>query len=404
MSLTTQAALQLLSIPVVSAIVGWGTNVVALKMTFYPLEFKGIPPYLGWQGIIPAKAESMASRTVDLMTTKLVGVQEVIERLDPDRVVAEMQDGVAVMLRQVIDDVMMQEQPELWRALPEAIRQGIYDRASADAPAVIRESLHDIKIDIEDLIDLKKMAVDALLADRAFLNQIFLECGKDEFIFIERSGIYFGFIFGLIQMLLWIVYPASWTLPLAGFFLGYITNVLALKMIFEPANPVKVGRFVWQGSFLKRQVEVSEAYARLIARNIITTHNIVKTISNGPGTTKLLEIVERHIREAVGAYQGVPQPIARFMLGSARYDAVRERIARAIVRAVPEGPIYLVESYAHQALDLENTLRTRLEALPPDQFAGLLRPIFQEDEWKLLLVGAVLGLLVGLFQVFVVLV
>lgn len=403
MSLLTLANLQLLSIPVVSAIVGWGTNVVALKMTFYPLEFVGVPPYLGWQGIIPAKAESMASRTVDLMTTKLVGVQEVIERLDPERVVEAMQDGVATMLRQVIDDVMTREQPELWAALPMAIRQGIYDRASADAPAVIRESLEDIKIDIEDLVDLKRMAIDALLADRAFLNTIFLECGKDEFVFIERSGVYFGFIFGLIQMAIWIFFPLSWTLPLAGFFLGYITNVLALKMIFEPSNPRKIGPFIWQGGFLKRQVEVSEAYARLIARNIITTHNIVKTISNGPGTTRLLEIVERHIREAVGAYQGVPQPIARFMLGSDKYDAIRERIGRAIVRAVPEGPIYLVEGYAHEALDLENTLRERLEALPPEDFAGLLRPIFQEDEWKLLLVGAVLGLLVGLFQVFVVL-
>jgi uncharacterized membrane protein YheB (UPF0754 family) len=175
-------------------------------------------------------------------------------------------------------------------------------------------------------------------------------------------------------------------------------------MIFEPANPVKVGPFVWQGGFLKRQVEVSEAYARLIARNIITTHNIVKTISNGPGTTRLLEIVERHIREAVASYQGVPQPIARFMLGSDKYDAIRERIGRAIVRAVPEGPIYLVETYADEALDLENTLRERLEALPPGEFAGLLRPIFQEDEWKLLLVGAILGLLVGLFQILVVLV
>jgi uncharacterized membrane protein YheB (UPF0754 family) len=390
--------LQLLSIPALSAFVGWLTNVVALKMTFYPLEFIGIPPYLGWQGIIPAKAESMASRTVDLMTTKLVGVEEVISRLDPDHVVEAMQDGVADMLRQVIDDVMNQEHADLWAATPAAIRQGIYDRAAADAPTVIRESLEDIKIDIEELVDLKRMSIDALLADRAFLNTIFLECGRDEFTFIERSGIYFGFLFGLLQALLWVFFPSAFLLPIMGFFLGYITNVLALKMIFEPTLPKKIGPWTWQGGFLKRQVEVSEAYARLIARNIITTHNIVRTISNGPGTQRLLQIVERHVRDAVASYSGVPTPIANLFLGSQHYDAIRERISRAIVRAVPEGPIYLVESYAHEALDLENTLRTRLEALPPDQFAGLLRPIFQEDEWKLLLVGAILGALVGTFQ------
>ena len=63
------------SIPIVSAIVGWGTNVLAIYMTFYPIEFVGIPPFLGWQGIIPSKARKMASKTVDLMTAKLKALQ-----------------------------------------------------------------------------------------------------------------------------------------------------------------------------------------------------------------------------------------------------------------------------------------------------------------------------------------
>ena len=45
-----------LLIPLISAIVGWFTNVVAIKMMFHPVEFVGIPPYLGWQGVIPANA------------------------------------------------------------------------------------------------------------------------------------------------------------------------------------------------------------------------------------------------------------------------------------------------------------------------------------------------------------
>ena len=56
---------KLATIPVASAIVGWATNWVALKMTFYPLEFRGIPPWLGWQGIIPSKAGKMAGIFVD---------------------------------------------------------------------------------------------------------------------------------------------------------------------------------------------------------------------------------------------------------------------------------------------------------------------------------------------------
>jgi uncharacterized membrane protein YheB (UPF0754 family) len=401
--LTTQEFLLYGSIPVTSAIVGWGTNVLALKMTFHPLEFVGIRPFLGWQGIIPAKAESMARRTVDLITTRLVGVQEVIDRLDAERVTEELEEGVAQMIGEVIDEIMCAEKPQIWEALPAEAREQVYARAASEAPAVIRESLVDLKIEIDEVLDLEEMAVEALLEDRAFLNQIFLECGYKEFRFIERSGLYFGFLFGLVSMGLWIAFPQQWLLPTVGFVIGYLTNFLALKMIFEPTEPREIAGFTWQGSFLQRQDEVSEAYARLITDQIVNTRNIMQAIFEGPHADRLLQIIERHVDEAARGYEAVPRPITNFLIGSEDYEALKTDIASTIVEGVPGGPIYEIEDYADEAFDLERTLRERLRELPPAQFAGLLRPIFQQDEWKLILVGAVLGLLVGLFQALVLL-
>jgi len=48
------------SMPFVAAIIGYGTKIVAINMMFRPLEFFGIKPYLGWQGIVPRKAAVMA--------------------------------------------------------------------------------------------------------------------------------------------------------------------------------------------------------------------------------------------------------------------------------------------------------------------------------------------------------
>ena len=50
-----------MAIPLVSALVGWGTNVVAVEMMFHPTEFVGIKPFLGWQGIVPASAKYLAN-------------------------------------------------------------------------------------------------------------------------------------------------------------------------------------------------------------------------------------------------------------------------------------------------------------------------------------------------------
>ena len=79
--------LQYASIPLISALVGWGTNLLAIQMMFWPLEPIGWPPLLGWQGVIPAKARQMAEITVDLMTQRLISPEDLYSRLEPRRVV-----------------------------------------------------------------------------------------------------------------------------------------------------------------------------------------------------------------------------------------------------------------------------------------------------------------------------
>ena len=72
-----------------------------------------------------------------------------------------------------------------------------------------------------------------------------------------ESGTYFGFVLGVLQMVQWAVYPADWTLPVSGAIVGYVTNWIALKYIFEPLVPTKVGPLLLQGLFLRRQPEVT---------------------------------------------------------------------------------------------------------------------------------------------------
>ena len=48
-------------------------------------------------------------------------------------------------------------------------------------------------------------------------------------------------------------------------------------------------------------------------------------------------------------------------------------------------------------------VQTKMAQLTVDEYEGLLRPAFQQDEWLLIAVGAVLGFLVGEMQVHVML-
>jgi uncharacterized membrane protein YheB (UPF0754 family) len=115
--------------------------------------------------------------------------------------------------------------------------------------------MKDMQDHIEDVCDIKHMTVAACVANRQLIVNVFQECGEKEFTFIRQSGFYFGFILGLFQMSIWFFYDAPWTMPTAGFVVGYLTNYIALKVIFSPLQPRMFCGYTIQGLFLQRQKE-----------------------------------------------------------------------------------------------------------------------------------------------------
>ena len=100
-----------ISIPFISGIIGYVTKVVAIQMMFSPMEFVGIKPFLGWQGIVPRKAEKMAMISVDLMTSKLIKPSEIFGRLDPARIAKEIEVPMMAAAEDVVREVAQQYQP-----------------------------------------------------------------------------------------------------------------------------------------------------------------------------------------------------------------------------------------------------------------------------------------------------
>lgn len=388
-------------IPIISSLVGWATNVLALRMTFYPLEFMGIPPYLGWQGIIPSKAGIMAGKAVDLITTNLVKIEEQFRKIDAHRVVEEMSPELERVSKKIIEEVMVTQVPAVWSNLPGPVRKQLQHRVIQDLPPTVEEFMEEINKNINEFFDLRAMVIATLVADKGLLNKIFIKCGLEEFRFIEKSGAYFGFLFGLAQMVVWYHVQPVWFLPLAGILVGYSTNWLALKLIFKPEKPWKIGNFQVQGLFIKRQREVSAEYASIIAGQILTSSKIFDSIFFGTKSGQVMKLVKKHVTKIIDLAAGRSKELLELVAGSRRYK-IMKNIAFSTFTDDLRIIISRVYQYTEQALDLEGTLKSRMQALPPGDFARFLHPIFEEDEWKLIAVGAFLGGLAGLAQLYLI--
>lgn len=393
--------LQYLSIPIIAAVIGWVTNWLAIKMTFYPIEFFGWPPYLGWQGIIPSKARKMALISVDATIAKIGTVPEIFQQLDPNVLATQLIHTINPRLEDYVNELMTRESPTLWQSLPEPAKRLVYERARKALPALVMQVMDDIAQNVEQLLDIKTMVIDRLTTDKTLLNRIFLTCGYREFHFIIKSGLYLGFGFGLLQMLLWYVLPVWWVLPLGGLLVGFATNWIALNVIFRPLYPVRIGRWRIQGLFLKRQPEVAEAFCHIVAHDILTVGNIIDAIMDGPQGGPALDIIKAHLRPLLSADAGVNQTLVHMALGSVAAANLRNQLESKAVelsRSSLSQPTFQKD----RARAIESIMVERMLALSAGEFQDLLRPCFQEDEIKLILVGAVLGMLAGIGQLLLV--
>lgn len=392
-----------LSMPFVAAIIGFGTKIVAIRMMFEPIDFVGKKPYLGWQGIVPRNAKRMTEIAVDMMTSKLIKTEEIFARLEPERIAKEIEEPMIAAIEEITRDVAASYSPGLWEAAPEALKRRIIQRIQDDAPEMVRNFMSEVKANINRVFDLKATMVASLTSDKHLLNRIFQDIGREEFRFIRNSGLYFGFALGCVQAMTWAATHSALVMPVFGGLTGWLTDWLALRMVFEPKQPTRyLGLFTWQGLFLKRRKEVAAEYGRLIAKKLLTPANVINGILHGPLSDRLAELVQKHVQKVVDAQSGLAKPFVVLAVGSRKYQEMKRTIADRIVERMPE-TLKHVERYATDAMDIENTLSSKMQELTAEQFEGLLRPAFQQDEWILITVGAVLGFIVGELQVFIML-
>jgi len=388
------------SIPIVGALIGYVTKLVAVEMLFRPLEFKGIRPFLGWQGIVPRYAPRMASVAVDLMLARLIDPQEIIDTINPAELASKMQEPLNAVADNVTRQIMLKHKPGLWEAMPEFGRELFIKQVQGEIPKLIDKSIVDLRADVDSVIDLKMVGMDALTRDTALLVRLLRRIGKNEMSFIVRSGVPFGFILGTVQMVTWALTHNEWIMPAFGAFTGLATDWLSLQMIFRPVQPKRYfGLFRWQGLFHSRRAEVSRDYSDLIATEILTPSNIIAGILDGPNSDKLFALVAREIQEALDSQMGLAKPFVVLAMGGREFQNMKHDIVEATMGSIRTLAGEAEEVALEAVGEVRNMIAEKMADLTDEEFEGLLRPAFKQDEWKIVTIGAVLGFLVGELQV-----
>jgi uncharacterized membrane protein YheB (UPF0754 family) len=409
-----QHTLNLITIPLFSGAIGYLTNWSGVLMLFYPVRFAGvkipglapvaellprriqqIPGVMqggiGWQGIIPSRAAKMGSIAVDKGIAKLGSPSEFYEQLEPDKIAEHIVASSRDDMRGVVEGVMEREHPRLWRDVPDRVREAVHERVQQQLPEIVQSVTGEIGANFDQLLDVKLMVIRRIEEEPEIANRIFRDIGKKELRFMINFGFFFGFLLGIPVAFITEALPGQWwALPICGVIVGYTTNWVGLWMIFQPVRPVKVGPFKIQGLFMRRQDEVAEIYSGIVARDLVTAGNIGEELLEGPRSDRTRQLIQDSLRPAIDRAVGFARGAVKVAVGAGSYDRIRDQVAS-------EGVEYTMTPMSdpafneRQAKRMRSLVTERMRELPPEDFSEMLRSAMREDEWLLLLHGAVLG-------------
>jgi|GEM_PF-21551 uncharacterized membrane protein YheB (UPF0754 family) len=384
-------------IPGVCAVIGWLTNVVAVKMLFRPYHAKKLGKFR-FQGVLPKHHRHFARQLAGVITNDFMTTGEMVRQANLEHLFRKLKPVLEELIPSVLgelkDELSEGQKKLLTDDVLESIRPQIEAKLEEELPALIKwiETKADDALNLTDLIAQKVVDWGPIR-----LEEVIYEVSSQELKFIEYYGGIFGFLIGLGQYGLITLLPMNYLLPIVGMGVGVITNYLAIQMLFYPRQPRGIGPFKFQGLFPKRQGEIAQAQAKIAAAELIIADEIFIKLIDALIPKEIDDAAAEHYEDLIGSRFPAIKSMVEMVLTKDQRVALRLKMVdrfRALLPQISK----MVATQAAEQIDVHKILFDKVATLPKLAFEQLLRGLFKEEEVYLVIYGGLLGGLMGLVQ------
>jgi len=189
---------KLLFLAFVGALIGWLTNVIAIKLLFRPIKpigIKGSPFVI--QGLIPKRKAEIAKSIGDVISEELVSmeviVDQIIEDMDKKQIVEIIKEKIVAVANEKMPSLI----PSMFKGM---IIQNIETMIDENGEQIVTELGEKLSHNAIEAIDISKMVEDQINAyDFVKIEEMTLKIASTELKAIEVLGGVLGFAIGLLQ-------------------------------------------------------------------------------------------------------------------------------------------------------------------------------------------------------------
>ena len=179
--------------------------------------------------------------------------------------------------------------------------------------------------------------------------------------------------------------------------IGWITNWVAIKMLFRPHKEINFGLFKIQGLIPKRRAEIGTGIASIIQNELISVKDVISNIDREEFSKRLNSLIDDVLDKNLKKKVKEKFPLLQMFFT----DKVAKDVGNTIKDIVMENQEKIFEifsNYAEENIDFEVIISDKISNFSLDKLEEIITLLANKELKHIEVIGAILGMLIGAVQ------
>ena len=182
--------------------------------------------------------------------------------------------------------------------------------------------------------------------------------------------------------------------------IGWITNWVAIKMLFRPHNEINLGLFKIQGLIPKRRAEIGIGIADVIQNELISIKDVIANIDREEFSKRLNDLIDDVLEKNLKTKVKEKFPVMQMFFSDKMAKDVSNTI-KGIVMENQEKIFEIFSNYAEENINFSTIITDKISNFSLDKLEEIINGLAKKELKHIEVIGAILGAFIGLVQYFI---
>lgn len=182
-----------------------------------------------------------------------------------------------------------------------------------------------------------------------------------------------------------------------GAMIGWITNYIAIKMLFRPYKEMNFLFFKIQGLIPKRRSEIAISIADTVQKELISLKDITSSLNADELEEKMGTVIDKILEEKLESEITKKFPMLAMFLSDEIINKIKSMIKTSILEN-KETIINMFTSYLEEKVDFKKIIIENVEAFSLEKLEEITYSLAKKELKHIEVIGTILGGIIGVFQ------